>query len=109
MARSAKAAQGETAAATLGHAQASVPPAEQGRGTALTVRAPQTPTGQVVEGENEEEAEEEVNANPTPSPMDTDEHNRQQGAPLLQETTIAEAMASQTQLLQQLVQIVAQN
>ena len=63
----------------------------------------------MVEGENKGEAEEEVNANPTPSPMDTDENNRQQRAPLLQEPTVAEAMASQTQLLQQLVQIVAQN
>ena len=52
MARSAEAARGETAAATLGHAQASVPPAEQGRGTARTARSPQTPAGQVVEGEN---------------------------------------------------------
>ena len=63
----------------------------------------------MVEGENEEEAEEVINADPTPSPMDIDENNRQQEAPLLQEPTIAEAMASQTQLLQQLVQIVAQN
>jgi len=109
MACSAEVAREETAAATHEHAQASVPPAEQGRGAALTARAPQTPAGLVVEGENEAEAEEEVNANPTPSPMDTDENNRQQGAPLLQEPTVAEAMASQTQLLQQLVQIVAQN
>ena len=107
MARSAEVAREETTAATHRPAQASVPPAEQGRGTALTARAPQTLAGQVVEGENKEEAKEEVNANPTPSPMDTDENNRQQGAPLLQETTIAEVMASQTQLLQQLVQIVA--
>ena len=41
--------------------------------------------------------------------MDTDENNHQKGAPLPQEPTVAEAMASQTQLLQQLVQIVAQN
>ena len=89
MARSAEAAQGETAAATLVHAQTFVPPTEQGRGATLTARAPQTPAGQVVEGENEGEAEEEVNANPTPLPMDTDENNRQQEAPLLQEPTIA--------------------
>jgi len=63
----------------------------------------------VVEGENEEEAEEEINANPTQSPMDIDENNGQQEAPLLQEPTIAEAMASQAQLLQQLVQIVTHN
>ena len=52
MARSAEVAREETAAATLGHAQAFVPLAEQGRGATLTARAPQTPAGQVVEGEN---------------------------------------------------------
>jgi len=56
MARSAEVAREETAAATHRPAQASVPPAEQGRGAALTARAPQTPAGQVVEGENVEEA-----------------------------------------------------
>ena len=109
MARSTEAAREETAAATHRHAQSFVPPPEQGRGAARTVKAPQTPVGQVVEGENEEEAEEEINANPTQSPMDIDENNRQQEAPLLQEPTIAEAMASQAQLLQQLVQIVTHN
>ena len=52
MARSAEAAREETAAATHRHAQASVPPVEQGRGTTRATKAPQTPARQVVEGEN---------------------------------------------------------
>ena len=64
----------------------------------------------MVEGEDEEEEVNEVmNANPAPLPMDTDENNHLQEAPLPREPTIAEAMAAQTRLLQQLVEIVTQN
>ena len=95
---------------TQGRAQASVPLAEQGSGTAQTAGAPQIPAGQVVEGEDEEEdVNEEINADPPPSPRDRDENNHRQGAQLYQEPTVAEAMATQTQILQQLVQIAAQN
>ena len=97
MAHSTEAAREETPSATHRYAQASVPPPEQGRGTARTAGAPHIPAGQVIEGEDEEEEVSEViNANPTPSPMDTNENNRQQGAPPPQEPTVAEAMASQT-------------
>ena len=85
---------------TQGRAQASVPLAEQGSGTAQTAGAPQIPAGQVVEGEDEEEdVNEEINADPPPSLRDRDENNRRQGAQLYQEPTIAEAMATQTQIL----------
>ena len=76
MTRSEEAAREEATATTQGRAQASVPPAEQGRGVAQTAGAPQIPAGQVVEGEDEEEdVNEEINADPPPSPRDRDENN----------------------------------
>ena len=51
-ARSKEAAQEGDATTVCERAQASNQPAEQGRGTARTARSPQTPAGQVVEGEN---------------------------------------------------------
>ena len=55
MARFEETAREEATTANQGHAQASNPPMEQGRGAALTARAPHDPIGQMVEGEDKED------------------------------------------------------
>jgi len=55
MARFEETAREEATTANQGHAQASNPPTEQGRGTAQTAGAPHDPIGQVVEGEDKED------------------------------------------------------
>jgi len=50
MARFEETAREEATTANQGHAQASNPPTEQGRGTDLTAGAPHDPIGQMVDG-----------------------------------------------------------